>query len=104
MISEKTVELNLTTEWLNYLFGRTHRVHFALAPSQQLEATLPIDALLTSRSGGGILLQYKRAYVAGADWTWLLNRTSARDQHKRLQAMESRGFAVFYAFPFFHTV
>jgi hypothetical protein len=104
VISEKTVELNLTTEWLNYLFGRTHRVHFAIAPSQQLEAAVPIDAALTNRSGGGILLQYKRAYVDDPVWTWHLNRTAAREQHQKLQRMQQHGLPVFHALPFFHTV
>ena len=104
MISEKTVELNLTTEWLNYLFGRTGCPHFAIAPSQRLEGRIPIDALITSRTGGGILLQYKRAYVTGSVWTWHLNRTTKKDQHRKLQRMETRGYPVFYAFPFFHTI
>jgi hypothetical protein len=50
------------------------------------------------------LIQYKRAYVQGDTYTWLLNRTKLQDQHERLQLFESSGIPVFYAFPQFHTV
>lgn len=36
-------------------------------------------------------------------WTWKLNRTTRRDQHTRLQFLESLGYPVFYAFPHFAT-
>jgi hypothetical protein len=86
------------------MYRRTGRVHFAIAPSQRLEAKVPIDAQITSAFGGGVLIQYKRAYVSGHRWTWHLNRTAGRDQHRRLQRMQQRGFSVFYAFPFFSTI
>ncbi len=103
MISEKTVELNLTTEWLNYLFRHTRRVHFAIAPSQRAEAIIPIDAAISDRAGGGVLIQYKRAIVKGTKWRWQLNHTVGRNQHQKLQKLEQLGYPVFYGFPFFST-
>jgi hypothetical protein len=101
MISEKTVELNLTTELINYSWVTTHRVHFALAPSQRMEAKLGFDTQVLS-NGIGVYIQYKRAYVNGNIWTWHLNRTVQQDQHLKLQNLEKAGNAVYYAFPFFH--
>jgi len=100
MISEKTVELNLTTELINWFGWVTGTPHFALAPSQRLEGMLGFDVALGG--GIGVLIQYKRAYVSGNTWRWHLNRTALKDQHARLQALEALGFPVFYAFPFFH--
>lgn len=104
MISEKTVELNLTTELINWLGRATRIPHFALAPSQRQEGTLGFDVGIGAgiRSGIGVLIQYKRAYVIGNTWRWHLNRTKMKDQHARLQALESLGYPVFYAFPYFH--
>ncbi len=101
MISEKTVELNLTTELINWASKVTRRTYFALAPSQRQEGRLGFDVSVQA-NGTGVLIQYKRAYVTGSDWEWHLNRTSLRDQHRRLQLIESLGIPVFYAFPFFN--
>jgi len=101
VISEKTVELNLTAELMNWLWWVTKEVHFTIAPSQKDEGKIGFDAAVLSR-GGGVLIQYKRAYVDGPVWTWKLNRTKMRDQHARLQQLEYWGFPVLYAFPFFH--
>jgi hypothetical protein len=103
MLSEKSVELNVTAEllaWLSWITGVTHT---AIGPSQADEAKVGYDV---SFHGGGVaaaLVQYKRAYVDGATWTWRLNRTKKRDQHQRLQLLESAGFPVAYAFPLFAT-
>jgi hypothetical protein len=103
MLSEKSVELNLTAEllaWLSWITGDTHT---AIGPSQVEEANVGFDV---SFHGGGVaaaLVQYKRAYVDGATLTWRLNRTKKRDQHRRLQVLESLGYPVLYAFPFFTT-
>lgn len=102
MISEKTVELNLTTELINWASWVTNRTHFALAPSQLQEGTLGFDTSIQTR-GNGLLIQYKRAYVNGPHWQWHLNHTARRDQHLRLQLLESMNIPVFYAFPHFHT-
>lgn len=104
MISEKTVELNVTAEllsWLSYISGATH---VALGPSQRAEGYYGYDASL---HGGGTpvaMIQYKRAYVDGLVWSWRLNRTTHKDQHRRLQLLEDHGYPVVYAFPHFATL
>ncbi len=102
MISEKTAELNLTTELINWFFSRTKKVHFAIGPSLKQEAKLGFDVAVGG--GAGVLIQYKRAYVNGSKWKWHLNRTKSRDQHLRLQNLEAHGIPVFYAFPHFSTI
>lgn len=102
MISEKTVELNLTTELINWFSIITGKVHYALAPSQRMEGIFGFDTAILA-NGTGILIQYKRAYVNGTIWTWHLNRTTRQDQHLRLQIIERLGVPVFYALPNFHT-
>ena len=102
MISEKTVELNLTTELVNWASWATGSVHFALAPSQRQEGQLGFDTSVQA-NGTGLLIQYKRAYVNGSHWLGHLNRTTRQAQHLRLQILEGSGIPVFYAFPFFHT-
>jgi hypothetical protein len=44
MISEKTVELNVTAELLNWLRYVTGRTHTAIGPSQRAEAKLMIPS------------------------------------------------------------
>lgn len=51
MISEKTVELNLTTELINWFFAQTRRTHYVLAPSSRDESMLGFDALTRPVSG-----------------------------------------------------
>jgi hypothetical protein len=60
MISEKTVELNLTTQLINCFYYVTGQIHYALAPSQRQEGQLGFDVSVTA-PGGGVLIQYKRA-------------------------------------------
>jgi hypothetical protein len=103
MISEKTVELNLTTELVNWLFYTTRIRPYILAPSQQQEGFWGFDTSIGFPGGTGILIQYKRAYVNRLPvYRFHLNRTKKRDQHLRLQILESTGFPVYYAFPIFH--
>lgn len=102
MITEKTVELNLTTELVNWLYTATGTTHFAIGPSLQQESKLGFDVAIGG--GSGVLIQYKRAYVNGTSWTWHLNRTAGKDQHQKLQNLEASGLPVFYAFPFFSTI
>jgi hypothetical protein len=104
MITEKTAELNLTTELVNWLYTVTGITHFAIGPSLQQEAKLGFDVAIGG--GAGVLIQYKRAYVdgTGTKWTWHLNRTKGQDQHQKLQNLEASGLPVFYAFPFFSTI
>jgi hypothetical protein len=47
LISEKTVELNLTAELLSWLLKVTGRTHYVVAPSQRLEAKLGFDQAST---------------------------------------------------------
>lgn len=103
MISEKSVELNTTAELLVWLYYVTGITHTAIGPSQQEEAVWGYDVSFHGSSTAAALIQYKRAYVAGSVWTWKLNRTKRRDQHVRLQFLESLGYSVFYAFPHFAT-
>lgn len=103
MISEKTVELNLTTEFVNLAFNQTGIRPFILAPSQRAEATLAYDVQYGFPGFKGILVQYKRAHVKNTDeYIFNLNRTSKRDQHQRLFVLDLMGFPVYYAFPIFH--
>lgn len=103
MISEKTVELNLTTEFVNLAFSKTSIRPFILAPSQRDEATLAYDAQYGFPGYKGILIQYKRAHVKNTnEYIFNLNRTSKRDQHLRLYVLDLMGFPVYYAFPIFH--
>lgn len=101
MISEKTVELNLTTEFLNYAGGRLNTYLFAIAPSQRQEAKLGYDVGILG-NGGAILIQYKRAYPASNVLKWKINYTQLKDQHSRLLQIEKAGIPVYYAFPHFH--
>jgi len=103
MISEKTVELNLTAELLAWLYGLTGHTHFVVAPTQRAEGKLGFDAGFYG-PGPGVLIQFKRAHVRGSVWCWQLNRTKLRDQHRRLQRLDAAGIPVFYAFPHFHRV
>ena len=102
MISEKTVELNVTAELLNFLFRLTKRTHTAIAPSQRAEGKVGYDVAYLG-SARAALIQYKRAHVDRAIWSWQLNRTRVRDQHRRLQTLEAAGLPVYYAFPLFYT-
>lgn len=103
MISEKTVELNLTTEFINWLSHQKSTPYFAVGPTQAQEAKFGFDVGVFGNASGA-LIQYKRAYVKGAVWEWRLNYTTARDQLYRLQQLEAAGHAVYYAFPYFHTI
>jgi len=103
MISEKTVELNVTTEFMNWMWKVHHSTFTAIAPTQRQEAKLGYDVSISAK-GFGFYIQYKRAHLKGAEYIYDLNRTAARDQHKKLCALESTGVPVFYALPVFTTV
>ena len=103
MISEKTVELNLTAEFMNWMWKIHGTTYTAIAPSQRLEAILGYDVSIRT-SGFGFFIQYKRAHQSGSDYSYQLNRTKARDQHKKLCDLERTGVPVFYALPLFTTV
>jgi hypothetical protein len=62
MISEKTVELNLTTEFMNWMWKVHHSTYTAIAPSQRQEATLGYDVSIRA-SGFCFFIQYKRAHL-----------------------------------------
>ena len=89
-------------ELINWASWQTRVTHFALAPSQLQEGLVGFDTSIQV-NGTGILILYKSAIVSGSHWQWHLNRTKMRDQHLRLQTLESCGIPVLYAFPFFHT-
>jgi hypothetical protein len=106
MISEKTVELNLTTELVNYLYVMTRVRPYILAPSQAQEGTLGFDtAIGFPGTGRPYLIQYKRAEfrVRRNEYLYHLNHTARQDQHLRLYVLERMGWDVFYALPLFHT-
>ena len=105
MISEKTVELNLTTELVNYMYVVTGVRPYILAPSQPQEATFGFDTSIGyPTTGKPYLIQYKRAEfrVRKNEYLYHLNHTSNQDQHLRLYALELMGWDVFYALPLFH--
>lgn len=106
MISEKTVELNLTIEFVNWLKYHTKNYPFILAPSQSDEGALGFDVSISSSILGiPILIQYKRAEkLKSGKYKYKINYTSKQDQHLRLQYLQKKGFLVFYAFPIFHQV
>ncbi len=93
MISEKTVEINITHELANYIGGNP----FILSPTQQREATLGYDVILNH-----VFIQYKRALLKNYGYRYELNKTRYQDQHLRLLVLELLGYNVFYAFPLFH--
>lgn len=103
IISEKTVELNLSIEIANFLFSRHGRPAFAWGPTLRQEARWGFDAAF-GLQGRFIYIQFKRAYVEGPGHVFHLNRTAARDQHQKLQALEASGVAVRYALPRFTTI
>lgn len=105
MISEKTVELNITTELVNWLFHVTEVRPYILAPSQVVEGRLGFDVTIGYPGiGTPFLLQYKRAeFRAGTnEYVYHLNRNASRDQHLRLYVLEQLGWEVFYVLPLFH--
>ena len=102
LISEKTVELNLTTELTNWLWKRLRAEFVAISPSQREEGRLGFDVSMQA-SGFAFFVQYKRAHLHGVKYTYYLNRTSTKDQHAKLLRLEKTGVPVFYALPLFTT-
>jgi hypothetical protein len=103
VISEKTVELNLTTEFMNWMWKVHGTTYTAIAPSQRQEARLGFDVSIRA-SGYAFFIQYKRAHRNGTVYSYQLNRTSAKDQHRKLCDLERTGVPDFYALPQFATV
>lgn len=99
-ISEKTVELNLSIEIANFLFSRHGRPAFAWGPTLRQEARWGFDAAY-GLQGHFIYIQFKRAHAEGPGHMFELNRTAARDQHRKLQMLEAAGVAVRYGLPLF---
>jgi hypothetical protein len=102
-ISEKTVELNLSIEIVNFLFSRQNRPAFAWGPTLRQEARWGFDAAY-GLQGQFIYVQFKRAHSEGPGHLFQLNRTTARDQHQKLQTLEASGLSVRYALPRFTTM
>lgn len=105
MISEKTVELNLTTELVNYLFFTTGTRPYILAPSQVQEGKLGFDTSIGfPLTGRPMLIQYKRAEYRKRknEYLYHLNATVKQDQLLRLYILDKMGWDVFYALPLFH--
>lgn len=103
MISEKTVELNLTTELTNWAWKIQHKTFTPIAPTQVEEAKLGYDVSMLS-NGFALYIQYKRAELKGTEYIYKLNRTKARDQHKKLCALDKVGVPVYYGLPIFTEV
>lgn len=103
MISEKTIELNLTLEWVNYLSNYFNRPCYAWGPSLQQEARWGFDAAI-GRSGRFSYIQFKRAKPERGGLKYELNRTKNRDQHRLLCELEQLGFVVYYGLPLFTTI
>ena len=105
MISEKTVELNLSMELINHINFKNNLNVFAIAPSQRQEASVGYDVEIgNERIGNGILIQYKRAIPDKDEYLYHLNYTTYQNQHEILLRTENSGHCVFYAFPLFHTI
>jgi hypothetical protein len=105
MISEKTVELNLTIELVNSIYYRTKVRPYIIAPSQREEGVFGYDARIGfPASLNLVLIQYKRAYVIEQinELVYYLNRTANQDQHLRLLFLELNGWNVYYALPLFY--
>jgi hypothetical protein len=101
MISEKTVELNITTELVNWYFSEWSVRPFILAPSQPKEATLGYDVQIGTISGKSLFIQYKRAEKDAVGFAFHLNRTAKKDQLALLKNLEAKGAKVVYALPLF---
>ncbi|TFI08643.1 MULTISPECIES: hypothetical protein [unclassified Herbaspirillum] len=100
-ITEKTVELNVTRTIIEKM-RRTNQMNaYAVGASQGQEKEFGFDVLATDGTWLGEFIQYKRLYVNGAKHRWNLNRTTYRDQHTMLCALEALGFPVYYGFPKF---
>lgn len=104
MISEKTVELNLTTELVNWNFHVSGTRPYILAPSQRAEGILGFDVSVGYPGGNPTLIQYKRAYFKSRsnELEFHLNRNTRQDQHLRLFILELLGHDVYYALPLFY--
>jgi hypothetical protein len=100
VISEKTVELNLTADLVYVLQVATGHTYYAVGLTQQQESALAYDVAIKSALPP-LLVQFKRAETRQRFLRWTLNQTRLRDQHLRLQRLESVGLAVVYAFPLF---
>ena len=102
-ISEKTVELNLTVEIVNFIYSKTGRRSFAWGPTLQQEANFGFDCAYNA-SGRFFFVQYKRAYDEPGGHLFHLNYTTKEDQHQRLCNLESTGCATYYLLPRFTSV
>jgi hypothetical protein len=104
MISEKTVELNITTELVNFYYSRSKNRPFILAPSQRQEATMGYDVEIGLSPAKSAFIQYKRAEPknGGNILVFHLNRTRNKDQHVILKTLEKKGVLVVYALPLFY--
>jgi len=101
-ISEKTVELNVSRTVIEKM-RRTHQINaYSIGATQAQEKQFGFDVMSTDGFWCGGLIQYKRKYaMTGGVDRWNLNRTTHRDQHSLLCALENAGFPVFYCFPKF---
>ena len=105
MISEKTVELNLTVELVNWNFYISGIRPYILAPSQREEGILGFDTSIGYPYGYPTLIQYKRAYFKKKtnELEYYLNRNTSQDQHLRLFVLELLGYDVLYVLPLFYS-
>jgi hypothetical protein len=102
-IKEKTVELNLTSEVIQFLRAVSGRPVSAWGPTPHQEARLGFDAKVQS-GGFKLLIQYKSVYrfhQGNNEWRFKINGTTRPYQHKRLCAHANAGIPTFYAFPLF---
>jgi hypothetical protein len=108
MISEKTVELNITTEMVRYFrscFGYSRSRYYQpyiLAPSQNQETTLGYDVQIGLSLSKSVFIQYKRAEPISSGLEYHINYTSRKNQHYVLKHFEKMGNNVFYALPLFY--
>lgn len=101
MLSEKTIELNLTTELLNWYWSRQRRPAVAIGPTLREEARYGYDVAIHG-AHHATLIQFKRAEPEPGGLVYKINFTKAQDQHEKLLVLERRGHDVRYGFPLFY--
>lgn len=110
LANERTLELNITHELLNYyqlLYFRRHR-----HTSNSIYATSPTIQEENNAGGYDVALrlpyavlfyQFKAAKANrgtdGKEAHFVINNNSDRDQHEKLNVLASKNYPVFYAFP-----
>lgn len=103
-VSEKTLELNITTELVSQFRNRGYQTTtFGLTLQQELIEGY--DSSIYVNNYYAILIQYKagRYRPTRRYYTFYINNNSTRDQHTRLLSNNSLSANAYYAFPLITT-